>query len=375
MQKHISKILWFCFLTTATILFIQSLLLFWQLWFSPLIDLSLTLFPIFFFITIIGCIYFFVFQKKRLGILLFGVLLLAGFKIKNNFPLQNYWRSTAKNDSAYAIKIMTWNVQGMGVIAPYKIDFEKRAEIIALVKKEKPDVLMLQEMSAATDSLVSNNMDSIAHLLGYKNYFYDSRKEEGLDTLHHFGRIILTNFPVTQKNVRERKNAHLFSDRICYMDVIIHNKKYRFVCTHLESMKTDFHPDLQIPDTLFERYSKVKKTDNKLDRILKAFVEHHGQADMIKQFIDTTFIPVFLGGDFNDVVNSYVYQTISNKLNDAHLEAGKGFGRSFSRYLPTLRIDFIFTPKDFRVLNCYTIQQLISDHYPVIAEVELCTSF
>jgi endonuclease/exonuclease/phosphatase family metal-dependent hydrolase len=371
MQKYISKIVTLYFLTITTILFVQSLLLLGQIWFSPFIDLGITLFPIFFFSTMFGCIYFFVIKKKKLSIISFAVLLLAGYKIKNNFPLQNYWLSKAKNDSAYSIKIMTWNVQGMGVIAPYTIDFKKRADIIELVKKEKPDVLLLQEMSAATDSLVTNNIDSIAYLLGYKNYFYDSRKEEGLDSLHHFGRIILTNFPVTQKSVCERKNAHLFSDRICFMDIVICNKIYRFICVHLESMKTDFHPNSQIPDTLFEQYHKVKKTDTKLDRIVKAFTEHHEQAEMIKQFIDTSSIPVFLGGDFNDVANSYLYQTVSNKLNDAHLEAGQGLGRSFSKYLPTLRIDFIFAPKKTKVLNCYTIQDLISDHYPVIAEIQL----
>lgn len=360
-----------CFLITATILFIQSLLLFVQVWFSPLIDLSIVFFPIFFLITLLGCIYFFTVKKKRLAIVFFAALLLAGVKIKNNFPLQNYWPLSEKKESSHSIKIMTWNVQGFGVIAPYTINFEKRAQIIALVQKEKPDVLMLQEMSAAFDTLATNSIDSVADLLGYRYYFYDSRMEEGLDSIHHFGRIILTNFPVQQKNVCERKTAHLFSDRICYLDITIGKKMYRFTCAHLESFKTDFHPNMQIPDTLFELYSKVKKTDTKLDRILKAFAEHHAQADMIKQFIDTSTIPVFLGGDFNDVPNSYAYQTIASKLNDAHLEAGTGLGRSFSKYLPTLRIDFIFAPKNFRILNCYTIQQLISDHFPVIAEVTI----
>jgi endonuclease/exonuclease/phosphatase family metal-dependent hydrolase len=363
MLKKLLKILNWFFLITASFLAIQSVLLFFEIWFTSLQDLAVVIFPVIFFISIVGTIYFWILRKKTQGLFLLATLLLACFKMKNNFPLNK--------SNARSMKIMTWNVQGMGVVAPYTIDFEKRAKIIALVKSETPDVLMLQEVVATTDSFISNHIDSIANLLGYKNYFYDYRSGEGYDTLHHFGRLLLTNYPIIQKNICERNDSKRYSDRVAFIDVQIKDTKYRFTCAHLESMKTDFRPYMEIPDTLFERVHKVKKTDTKLQRILKAFDEHNRQAKLIERFLDSSTIPVFVCGDFNDVPNSNAYQIISNKLKDAHYEACFGFGRTFSNYLPTLRIDYVFVPQKTKVVKCYTIPNLISDHFPVIAQVEL----
>jgi endonuclease/exonuclease/phosphatase family metal-dependent hydrolase len=372
-------IMWF-FLIMSSFLTIQSLLIIFKIGLSSLLDLTLVFFPVLYFISLLGCIYFFSVREKKLCIYLGVTILIASLQMKNVFPLNIIRYSTHYTTKCGSIKIMTWNVQGMGIIAPNIVDFAKRKKMIDLVKSENPDVLLLQEVVAATDSLTMNNIDSISSLLGYRNYYYDYRSGEGFDSSHHFGRLILTNYVISQKNVCERNDIKRmsdrvdikrYSDRVTFADILINEKMYRFTCTHLESMKIDYQPDKALSDTLFESIYKIKKTDSKFDIILKAFDEHYQQVKMIEQFIDTSNLPIILCGDFNDVPNTKSYKLISKKLKDAHLESGFGFGRTFSKYLPSLRIDYIFVPKNVDVINCYTITELISDHYPVVAEVEL----
>jgi endonuclease/exonuclease/phosphatase family metal-dependent hydrolase len=71
------------------------------------------------------------------------------------------------------------------------------------------------------------------------------------------------------------------------------------------------------------------------------------------------------------VPNSYAYRTIGYGMKDAFTEKGTGFGRTFSGISPTLRIDNIFVDKRFNVGQFTRIAKKLSDHFPIIADVEI----
>jgi endonuclease/exonuclease/phosphatase family metal-dependent hydrolase len=50
---------------------------------------------------------------------------------------------------------------------------------------------------------------------------------------------------------------------------------------------------------------------------------------------------------------------------------GFGIGKTFSNIAPTLRIDYILTTKDFSVRQFNRIIKNYSDHYMLVADVEL----
>jgi endonuclease/exonuclease/phosphatase family metal-dependent hydrolase len=92
----------------------------------------------------------------------------------------------------------------------------------------------------------------------------------------------------------------------------------------------------------------------------------------VKEFISKSPYPFILTGDFNDVPNSYTYFTIRGKeLQDAFLETGLGVGRTYSYIAPTLRIDYIFTTKDFSIRQFNRIIKNYSDHYMLVTDLQL----
>jgi endonuclease/exonuclease/phosphatase family metal-dependent hydrolase len=96
------------------------------------------------------------------------------------------------------------------------------------------------------------------------------------------------------------------------------------------------------------------------------------QADLVRKIINKTPYPYILTGDFNDVPNSYTYFTIKGTdLQDAFLSSGMGVGKTFSYIAPTLRIDYLMTTKDFNILQFNRVIKNYSDHYMLVADVEL----
>ncbi len=81
--------------------------------------------------------------------------------------------------------------------------------------------------------------------------------------------------------------------------------------------------------------------------------------------------PVMVCGDFNDTPNSYAYFKIRDGLQDAFHSKGFGIGATYAGISPTLRIDYIFLDRRFRVNYFDRIRKELSDDYPILANVSL----
>ena len=95
------------------------------------------------------------------------------------------------------------------------------------------------------------------------------------------------------------------------------------------------------------------------------------QAEVVKTLLKDSPYPVLFAGDLNDVPNSYTYFTVKNNMQDAFLKKGVGMGRTFSGLAPTLRIDYIFADKDFKIIQFNRLIKNLSDHYMLVADVKL----
>ena len=93
--------------------------------------------------------------------------------------------------------------------------------------------------------------------------------------------------------------------------------------------------------------------------------------DQVFSDIESCPVEAFVCGDFNDNPMSYSYYRLTRGRKDSFVEAGDGFGATFARLWPLLRIDYILLPDRFRTITHQTLRKGLSDHYPVVATVEL----
>ena len=95
------------------------------------------------------------------------------------------------------------------------------------------------------------------------------------------------------------------------------------------------------------------------------------QATLIRKHADQCGKPFVICGDFNDPPQSYVYEVISDDLNDSFRCAGSGIGTSFNGVIPALRIDYILSDKVFDIYTHQIIRKGQSDHYPIVSMLAL----
>ena len=58
-------------------------------------------------------------------------------------------------------------------------------------------------------------------------------------------------------------------------------------------------------------------------------------------------------------------------MKNAFVEKGSGLGRTFSGISPVLRIDNIFVDEKMEVMQFDRVKKKLSDHFPIIADVEM----
>ena len=122
----------------------------------------------------------------------------------------------------------------------------------------------------------------------------------------------------------------------------------------------------------FINRQRLVKNGRSRIRLLKRYDSIHSrQAELFASVIAKSPYPVIAAGDFNSVPTSYVYHTIKGKLHDAFLRKGFGFGQTYIALSPTLRIDYILVEPRFKVIQATTPSYSASDHFPVIADINI----
>lgn len=84
--------------------------------------------------------------------------------------------------------------------------------------------------------------------------------------------------------------------------------------------------------------------------------------------------PKVLLGDMNDVASSKPIKLLLGQMQDSWLEAGSGAAGTYPLPMPlspTLRYDYVLASKEWRIHRAFVIRSDASDHYPVVADLEL----
>ncbi|MGB0178114.1 MAG: endonuclease/exonuclease/phosphatase family protein [Owenweeksia sp.] len=270
------------------------------------------------------------------------------------------WGSPAKVvNPGKSFKVMTYNVR---MFNEYKWipeeDIPQR--INRLISTEAPDVLMLQEFYQ------SDNTPDLAYPYDFTKLTNDGR---------NYGLTILSKYPIsgtgTLKYSQNKEGEPSVNNEFIYADVKWNDRTIRFINIHLASvgLGVSDYKRLQNPNE-----GSQEEITNGFLKIIKrlhwAFQRRGEQIDALEKAIADSPHPVVLCGDFNDTPQSYTYHRIDLTLNDSFMEAGSGFSKTYARGPVPFRIDYVFHSDELRVNSYKVVSQKLSDHYPVITELE-----
>ena len=269
-----------------------------------------------------------------------------------------------------SIRVMSWNVEHFDILE-HKTHPERKQEMLDLINKYAPDVACFQEMVGGDfDSTAINYVPHIAKALNYKYYYYSYDKRDDFDGKHHYGIITFSRFPIIQKYTYGPVEPN-YNSIFQSIDVATHDDTFRIFNIHLQSLKFSDISRQYIEDPTLKSEIDLEKSKNIISKFKTGFAKRKLQSERVKKSMNDTPYKVILCGDFNDVPNSYAYNTIGKGLKNAYAEKGSGIGRTFSSISPTLRIDNIFVDKRMMVEQFVRVKKKLSDHFPIIADVTI----
>jgi endonuclease/exonuclease/phosphatase family metal-dependent hydrolase len=334
-----------------------------KFWFIGLLTLAL---PYILF----ALVFFFFLWAFTFRIWFFISLLAIGVSwraVVNIFPV-HFPPSFSLQKNPNTLRVMNWNVEHFDILE-HKTHPETKQSMIDLIKEYQPDVACFQEMVGGDDDAAINYLGDFKRLLGFSEYYYSYENRFNFDRIHHFGIITFSKYPILNKQTISIA-PHDYNSTFQYVDLLINSDTIRVFNIHLQSLKFSL-TNRQYLDKPTLTDSSVTESKSIIGKLKRGFLKRAIQSNKIREAIEQSPYPVIVCGDFNDVPNSYAYTKIGKGMQDAFVQKGLGFGRTFSGISPTLRIDNIFTDKKFVIDQFTRVAKKLSDHYPLITDVSL----
>lgn len=314
-------------------------------------------------------------KKDRVGLItLFAIALSLPF-IQNTFAF--HFREANKEAG---IKLMTWNVKNFDLYN-WSHNRQTRAEMMAFIEHENPDVICLQEFY--TNNQLFHNLEFLRDTLGYKYAYFPasvasnklpkSKLQETLwqgGVLHQeWGVATFSKYHIADKNSLEFDNS--FANNCIYTDLEINGKTLRLFNVHFQSIHLGYD-DYAALDSLTEKQqTRLSSLKNIARKMKRAYTKRAIQAEEVATALAAYTGPKILCGDFNDVPVSYTYKTARGNMKDAFIENGSGFGSTYVNPFSIFRIDYVLHGAEID-LNSYRRPRVqFSDHYPVCVTFDL----
>lgn len=338
-------------------------------YFSPAGWWFLGLFTLILAYLLLALIFFLVFWlfKKSFWCCISLITIIAGWQAVINIFPPNFSSSFSIQKKTASIRVMSWNVEQFNVLH-HKDRPEVKQQMLDLINYYDPDIACFQEVVAGYKKRGINYFPDIQKALRFSDYLFSYSLRDDFDNHHHFGRIIFSKLPIINKQTIVNY-PNDYNATFQYVDVLTGNDTIRVFNVHLQSLKFSKANLSYLDKANLNSDSNITESKSIISKIKKGFIKRAIQANFIKDEINHSPYPVIVCGDFNDVPNSYAYETIGTGLQNAFVEKGSGIARTFSAISPTLRIDNIFADKKFTVTQFTRVKKLLSDHFPILADL------
>ncbi len=283
--------------------------------------------------------------------------LLPSFFFIGRYVQMNSDEVIAEPAAVNTVKIVSWNV---GRFAMHDKSLGNRKDcvdsIFRFIRKQDADIICLQEFHVSDASRVRAYLRE--KMSGYGSEYYLFTERGG-----HCGNLTLSRIPVLGKGkIKFDESANL----AIYTDYQVGDRSFRVYNCHFESYNVSFTGLIR---AVARRDSVVMAETG--TRVKRSITRRPKQVDKVFTDIENCPVPSFVCGDFNDNPMSYTYYRMTRDRSDAFVEAGDGFGATYSLLWPMLRIDYVLYPESYRALSHDIPRVPYSDHYPVVTEIEL----
>lgn len=336
--------------TFTGLIFVISLILFSSVYISPE------------YLPYVGLLPFFIPVILLVNMLLLAVLILSWRKlaflplitllIGYKFALITF-RLNQKNENVEGLKVLSYNA--------HLFDYKSRTEgefdpnIFTWLQEQPADIKVFQEFFDDRTTASRNATRLLGKDSGYEMFY---QIIEGNPKKRSYGLAIFSRYPIINQGKIFGENS---TNGAIFADIKVKNDTIRIYDAHLESMRINSE-GLENLEGLKQNY---RQTMGKLHR---GSVARSKQLKVLLEHIENSPHLVILLGDLNELPYSYAYFKLSENLNNAFEEAGRGFGFSYNRILFFLRIDHIFTSKSIKTIKFKTHREVdYSDHYPISA--------
>lgn len=272
---------------------------------------------------------------------------------------------TKKHSETKQLKVTSYNSM-LFDLYNWTNNHETRPKIMANLADINPDILCLQEFYTSEEKGDFNNIDSMVRLL--KTPYYHCEFTTTLRKFDHWGIATFSKYPIIKKG---KIIFNTTSNNICiYSDIVVNKDTLRVYNVHLQSVSFSKKDNQFLEDVISEEKNaenEMTNSRNILRRLKRAFLKRTMQVDMIVLHMKLCPYKIVLCGDFNETAASYSYQQLSRKLNDAFIEKGLGFGRTYAGKWPKFRIDYILHDRRLHCSNYKRSDETFTDHYPITA--------
>lgn len=228
--------------------------------------------------------------------------------------------------------------------------------VICFVKESDADIVCLQEVNLPGEYDVTKFIRE--HFPEYNAGYFMFVTDNGT-----YGNVTLSRFPVIGKG---RLKFDKSSNLAIYTDLKVGEEStLRVYNCHFESYNISL---MKLAESWRRDSTMVQVTEEKVKRSIRLRSE---QVDQVMEDIENCPVEALVAGDFNDNPMSYTYYRLMRDRKDTFVEAGKGFGATYSMLWPFVRIDYILYPKHMGAVSHRIPHKKYSDHYPVISEINL----
>ncbi|MBQ6253351.1 MAG: endonuclease/exonuclease/phosphatase family protein [Bacteroidales bacterium] len=258
--------------------------------------------------------------------------------------------SGGKESDGDKLRIISYNV------GRFRLGEEKASldSIVRFIKDNGADIVCLQEVDLTGEYDVSSFLKS--EFPEYESSYYMFINSEGV-----YGNVTLSRLPITNKG---RIQFGESSNQAIYTDLKVREgSTIRVYNCHFESYS------ISLSSLVKSRLRDKALVQDTEERMKRSIIRRPEQVEQVMADIEECPLESIVAGDFNDNPMSYTYHRLMKGRKDTFVEAGRGFGATYSALWPFIRIDYILYPSDFKAVSNKIPRLRYSDHYPVIAEI------